>query len=238
MMWVFDLDDTLYLRSEPYLRAFHSLFPGVSLDENELIRTARHYDAESFDRYSRGLITIERMYIERVRDTFAVFGVQLSDEEAEALQAQYSANMRSILLQPGFREIILWGQKHGVRMGILSNGPSKRQRVKITALGLYEFFEEKEILVSDDIGVNKPALAVFREYEKRTGEKPENLWMIGDSYSSDIEGSLKAGWHAVWVKRDFLDNPSPAEYIPDMSSSDEKEIFRFLRETVKENTLP
>ena len=232
-MLVFDLDDTLYLRSEPYLRAFHKLFPEYDTDEAQLIRRARYYDADSFDRYSKGLITIERMYIERVRDTFNEFGISVSDEKAAEFQKQYSENMKSIILQPEFKKLLDWCRARNIRMGILTNGPSKRQRVKIQALGLYDYVKEEDVLASEDIGINKPDIRIFRTYEEKTGTKPDGLWMIGDSYKSDIAGSLQAGWHAAWIRRDFLDNPDPDTYIPEISEDDEKRLVQKLQSLYK-----
>lgn len=64
------------------------------------------------------------------------------------------------------------------------------------------------VVLSDDIGVNKPDVRLYRHAMERTGiSDPEAHLMIGDNPSTDIAGALAAGWHAMLLS----DTPVPAQ---------------------------
>ena len=80
---VFDIDDTLYLRSEPYLRTYREFFGGrLSLDEGELLQSNHIHKEELFQKRSRGEISMEEMLTGRTMATYRDFGVELSRQEA------------------------------------------------------------------------------------------------------------------------------------------------------------
>lgn len=74
--------------------------------------------------------------------------------------------------------------KKQYQLAILSNGPSVLQRNKLRWLGLYEIFDW--ILISEEIGYNKPDVRIFRYALRATGVKPEESVMIGDSVDADL----------------------------------------------------
>ena len=112
-------------------------------------------------------------------------------------------------------------------MGVLTNGASERQRAKLANLGVSAYFPEERILASQDVGVIKPELAIFRAYEEKTGFTPERLWMIGDNYETDITGALAAGWHALWLNRKKEKIPAGGA-LPDYEAETEEEICDYV----------
>jgi putative hydrolase of the HAD superfamily len=73
----------------------------------------------------------------------------------------------------------------GVRMALLTNGPSDGQRVKLAALGIAELFGK--IYISEEIGAAKPH--AFQHVLADLGVAPAQLLMVGDSLHDDIEGA-------------------------------------------------
>ena len=55
----------------------------------------------------------------------------------------------------------------GVRIGLITDGRSVQQRNKIEALGLGRWIENADIVVSEEIGSEKPALANYEYFMKR-----------------------------------------------------------------------
>jgi putative hydrolase of the HAD superfamily len=84
-------------------------------------------------------------------------------------------------------------------LGLLTNGPSDIQHLKLAATGLADCFDT--VVVSGELGVGKPDPAVFREVLGRLGVEPEAAVMVGDSWERDIEGAVGVGMSAVWVTR-------------------------------------
>lgn len=204
---VFDVDDTLYRRSDPYIRAYHKCFQKHIRNENgwptgiELYRTSRVYVEEEYRRRVLGEIDMEEMLIRRTLRSFAACGVCLTEKEALLFEEAYEREQSSIKLIPQFKAFFdtLVRSGQGVFLGILTNGPSGHQKRKIHVLGLARWIPEEHIVVSGDIGVSKPDLKAFRIYEKKCCVRPENTIMVGDNLEADIQGAEAAGWNALWV---------------------------------------
>ncbi len=87
------------------------------------------------------------------------------------------------------------------RLAVLTNGPSCLQREKLAASGLEHHFSA--VVASGDIGVGKPAVAVFAHTLEQLGLAPGSgeAVMVGDNVERDIDGALACGIHAVWLNR-------------------------------------
>jgi haloacid dehalogenase superfamily, subfamily IA, variant 3 with third motif having DD or ED/haloacid dehalogenase superfamily, subfamily IA, variant 1 with third motif having Dx(3-4)D or Dx(3-4)E len=87
----------------------------------------------------------------------------------------------------------------GYRLGLISNlWPFPVRRVfKEMKLGAY--FEH--LVYSFEVGVRKPDRRIFDHAAKLFGVNASECVMIGDSLSSDVEGSLAAGMDAILIDR-------------------------------------
>ncbi len=86
----------------------------------------------------------------------------------------------------------------GLKIGILTNGESYLQKNKLKLLKLEPFVDE--IVISGDVGEQKPALKPFKVMSEKIGIEPQNLLYVGDNPLNDVEGSRNAGYTPVWVK--------------------------------------
>jgi putative hydrolase of the HAD superfamily len=224
---VFDIDDTLYLRTVPYLSAFHEFFPGRgNIDEDALFRRNMQMSDEEYERHVRGETSFDEMHILRVQRTLAPFGITVNDEEARAFQRCYEQKQSEIRMTDGFRDVLEAAADRKVLLGVISNGNSANQRRKLSAIGVGRWIQERNVLVSGDIGISKPDARIFREFERRTGMAPQDIWMVGDSYATDIKGAGEAGWHTIWIERDY----QPDTYHPVLTEKDYKPDYRFTDE--------
>ena len=86
----------------------------------------------------------------------------------------------------------------GIRVGVLTNGPSALQRRKLEVSGLGR--EVDAIAISEEIGVAKPDGAAFVTALDLLGTRADETAMVGDSLENDIAGALAAGLAAaVWM---------------------------------------
>ncbi len=75
---------------------------------------------------------------------------------------------------------------------LATNGITAVQRGRIAATGTEKYF--KAIVISEEAGVAKPDAAFFQIGAEKTGNPPkENILMIGDSLTSDIQGAVNFG---------------------------------------------
>ena len=86
----------------------------------------------------------------------------------------------------------------GLKLGIITNGEHDLQWNKLRLLNFDYLFDE--IVISGDVGVQKPETKPFEVMSKKLGIEPQNLLYVGDNPLNDVEGSRKAGYTPVWVK--------------------------------------
>ena len=86
----------------------------------------------------------------------------------------------------------------GLKLGIVTNGEHDLQWNKLRLLNFDYLFDE--IVISGDVGVQKPESKPFEVMSEKLGIEPENLLYVGDNPLNDVEGSRKAGYIPVWVK--------------------------------------
>ena len=82
-------------------------------------------------------------------------------------------------------------------VGLLTNGPSDIQRLKLAQAGLTDAFGA--VVISGEFGVGKPDPAVFGAVLDGLGARPEDSVMVGDSWERDVLGARAAGMRAIWI---------------------------------------
>ncbi len=83
------------------------------------------------------------------------------------------------------------------RLGLLTNGPSDVQRIKLDRTGLGQHF--RSVVISGEVGTGKPDTEVFSLVLEGLGASPEQSVMVGDSWQRDVLGARAAGMTAIWV---------------------------------------
>ncbi|HLP02570.1 MAG TPA: HAD-IA family hydrolase [Opitutaceae bacterium] len=89
-------------------------------------------------------------------------------------------------------------RRRGLKLAILSNWDSRLHRV-VAGHGWREWLDH--VFVSADLGVEKPAHAIFAYAATALGCRPDEILHVGDSWQHDVVGALGAGWHAAWIDR-------------------------------------
>ena len=100
-----------------------------------------------------------------------------------------------------------------LKLGLLTNGATATQWVKIRQFGLERFFDH--IQVEGDVGFGKPDLRAFQFALSSLGASSENTWMVGDNLLSDIQGAQGAGIYAVWMDAHLNGLDSESSVTPD-----------------------
>ena len=89
----------------------------------------------------------------------------------------------------------------GVRTGLITDGRSVQQRNKIEALGLSRWIDEEDIVISEEFGSEKPALANYDYFMKRYPECHDFTY-VGDNPRKDFIAPNALGWATVCLKDD------------------------------------
>jgi len=96
------------------------------------------------------------------------------------------------------------------RLGLLTNGPSDIQHLKLDQTGLAGHFGS--VVISGELGRGKPDPAIFQAVLAELEVAPDRTVMIGDSWERDVAGAVEAGLAgAVWVAagREPPETPPP-----------------------------
>ena len=131
----------------------------------------------------------------RVRD---VLGADVADSEADAVFEIYmNAYQSNWALFADVRPCL--NALRGLRLGVISNGPSMEQRRKLTQLGLGPSFEH--IVISEECGCAKPNTVIFAKACELANVAADDAWYVGDHFEIDYCGATAAGLRAVWLNR-------------------------------------
>lgn len=105
-------------------------------------------------------------------------------------------------LYPEVETCLISVQKRGYRLGILSNW-DKRLRAILKGLELDQYFEH--IIISSEVGVEKPHPEIFRIATEIFKISPDHAILIGDEPEFDQLGAWNAGWQVGLVRRPEVD---------------------------------
>lgn len=213
---IFDLDDTLYNQEQPFKRAVQAHLPVQDEQMEALYIAFRLYADEVFEAATAGEMTLEASHIYRMKRALADFGHQVSDELALTIQKDYQENQGKLLLSPEFPAIFDYCHQHKIRLGIITNGPHLHQLRKLQSLEMTKWISDDVTIISGQVGVTKPAKAIFDLMVEKMQLLPEELCYVGDSFENDVVGAKGAGWKAIWLnhrKRKAPQSPYQADSV-------------------------
>ena len=199
---LFDLDDTLADSSAVEERIWNDVaaliarrFDGLdrgALRARYLEALHRHYPA-----LAAGDIDMPTFRRIRLADALEPWG-PLEDELLEAYIAEKARIADEMVPAAGAIETVRALRERGIRVGVLTNGPSAFQRRKLETSGVGT--EVDAIAVSGELGVAKPDERAFELALALLGTDAGETAMVGDSLENDVLGAMRAGLAAVvWM---------------------------------------
>ncbi|MEQ8548929.1 MAG: YjjG family noncanonical pyrimidine nucleotidase [Cyclobacteriaceae bacterium] len=82
------------------------------------------------------------------------------------------------------------------RMSVITNGFDDVQEIKLQLSGLAPYFEE--VITSETTGHKKPAKEIYEYALGKVGCSAEEVLMIGDNHTADVQGALSAGIRPIF----------------------------------------
>jgi HAD superfamily hydrolase (TIGR01509 family) len=181
---LFDLDGTLIGPPEAAFRRAIAEF----VEFHRLDGAAFEWlTGDALARWSESMST----YFERVAERF---GLADPDRLLAWYRARYLASLAPI---EGVVDGLARLRQAGWRTGIVTNGPTDVQLVKLAHVGLDRLVDA--VCASEAEGSWKPDEKIFRRAAEKAGASPEGAWMVGDSLEADIAGGNALGMTTAWV---------------------------------------
>lgn len=145
----------------------------------------------------RGAIDKESLKAERFRRLFAEFSLPVDPGPFSVRYLQLLATEAPLL--EGAEDFVRTLADSGVRLAVATNGVASVQRGRFSRSPIGALLPD--LLISEELGAEKPAREFFSEAFRRIGRKESGtsgVVLIGDSWNADVEGALGFGLDAIW----------------------------------------
>ena len=124
---------------------------------------------------------------------------------AAGIVAYHDTKLAYIKPNPDVIPTLIALRDEGCKLGIVSNGRSVKQWEKLIRLGLHHFFDA--VIISEDVGSEKPQSKIFRVAIEELGVKPEETIYVSDDLETDVLGANKAGLISIRVIKQKHEEP-------------------------------
>ena len=216
-----DLDDTVYdfsaASEESFRETYELLQYGRFFDSFEhYLSIYKPYNLELWRIYGEGKITKEELNKRRYSYPLECVGIHDQELADTFCKEALSRIPTKGPLMPGAIKLLEY-LRPKYRMFILSNGFKELQSRKMHAAGIDKYFDE--LILSEDIGVNKPNRELYDYALQKTGSTLEESLMIGDMFETDIAGAANIGMEQIYY------NPKGKQGHPFMPTYEVKHLL-------------
>ncbi|MGL4819252.1 MAG: HAD family hydrolase [Bacilli bacterium] len=186
---LFDLDETLISHR-------HSIARFVDYQYNEFYTSLKHipfltWRSAFLEREKNGYVTKDIVYAELIE----LFPIELS---ADTLYAHFLEHFHKYTVPYENTNALIHSLRlDGYKLGLITNGGTLIQERKIKQLGYAALFDV--IVISESIGYEKPARAIFEHALTEMRTSAEKCIFIGDHPINDIFGAKQLGMRSVWI---------------------------------------
>lgn len=182
----FDLDDTLYKEIDFLKSGYHKVA--------ELVEKRFHYDAKDvYEHLYNWYIKGENPYA-CLNETYG-----LDNPIIDYLNV-YRFHQPSMQLSDGVEDTLNELKYRGVILGLITDGRTISQKNKIEALGLERWFEEKNIIISEEFGSEKTDERNFRYFIEQYPEA--SFYYVGDNPKKDFVIPNRLHWKTIMLEDD------------------------------------
>jgi putative hydrolase of the HAD superfamily len=199
----FDLDHTLWDFEANSRLTLAELYNSLGLmargvDNFDLFhKNYTIHNDKLWERYRNGYIKVNELRWKRMWLTLLDF--KIGDEALARLMGDLFLESlpERTLLFPYAHEILRYLIAREYKLHLITNGFEKTQLSKVEHAGLVPYFTE--VVTSESSNSLKPHKEIFQYAFWKTGARPSESIMIGDSVEADIQGGINAGIDQVYV---------------------------------------
>ncbi|UCD38007.1 MAG: TIGR02253 family HAD-type hydrolase, partial [Fidelibacterota bacterium] len=190
---IFDLDNTLLdfmkMKDAAIRSAIDAMLEaGLTVEKEQAVQTVKRiYDEkgyeyqEVFDEFLRHLTgEVDYKYL------------------ASAIVAYRRAKEASLMLYPRVNVTLMLLAKLGLKLGVVSDAPSREAWLRLCYLNLHHLFDA--VVTHDDTGVHKPAPEPFYKICNLLQIEPDEALMVGDWPEKDMVGAKQVGMTTAFAR--------------------------------------
>lgn len=195
ILW--DIDGTLlnFDAAESYaIRKCFEIF-GMGVCTDEMIAHYSVINRTYWERLERGEISKQEVLVGRYREFFATEGLPV--ENAEAFNTEYQLRLGDYAFFYDNAYELVKKLKTKVKQYAVTNGTLVAQERKLEKSELNQLLDG--VFISDVLGVEKPNVGFFTKVFEAIGDyEKDEVLIVGDSLTSDIQGGNHAGIRCCW----------------------------------------
>ena len=117
---------------------------------------------------------------------------------ASGIVAYRKAREASLILYPNVNSTLITLSKWGLKLGVVSDAPSREAWMRICSVNLHHIFDA--IVTFHDTGMHKPSPEPFEKISSLLKVPPKNSLMVGDWPERDVIGAKKLGMKTAFAK--------------------------------------
>ena len=117
---------------------------------------------------------------------------------AAGIVAYRRAREANLMAYPNVNKTLLALSKSGIKLGVVSDAPSREAWMRIYYLNLYHYFDV--VITFDDSGERKPSPIPFQLALDGMGLRSEETIMIGDWPERDVVGAQQIGMKTAFAR--------------------------------------
>jgi len=144
-------------------------------------------------------LTFWAEFTRRLYERTNVRGGAASDCQGHALEIRDIFGSRGFSLFEDSAPVLRELKGRGFPVGVISNWP-RGLSCFLEELGIRSLVET--VVVSDEVGIEKPDPRIFQIAINRLGVPPSSILHVGDQVVDDVEGALAVGMRPVLISRD------------------------------------
>ena len=174
----------------------------------EFVSLYKPHNIELWDKYGKDQVTkdylsFDRFFFPLAHGSKVIQSSKFKIQNLASLAEQLSEDFLNMTTA---RFSLLEGAEELVRylaakypLTVVTNGFIEVQYEKFDKSGLRDCFAH--IVLSEEVGCQKPNPRIFEEALRLNGVQAEDVVMIGDSWTSDIQGAINAGIDQIWITK-------------------------------------
>jgi 2-haloacid dehalogenase len=207
---LFDADDTLFDYPASEAIALRSTFEEFGqVYRADILRIYQIFNRQVWAEFERGETTSQDLRLKRFRLLFDEIDAPLDPQD---FSLRYLENLSCTgKLLAGAAEVLqaLSGRYH---IALVTNGLSEVNHPRLERSIIHPFIEKT--FVSEEIGAAKPDAGFFEAVFREIGNPPKNqVLIIGDSLSSDMQGGINYGIDTCWFNPGRKATDLPVTYV-------------------------
>ena len=190
---VFDLDNTLldFMQMKEFAvkAAVKGMIEaGLLVDEDQSYREIiAIYEEFGWENQQVFDVFIEKQ-VGYVEHKFLVAGIVAYRRAREA----------NLMAYPNVNKTLMALTKAGIKLGVVSDAPSREAWLRIYYLNLYHFFDV--VITFDDSGERKPSAVPFKMSLEALQLEPKETIMVGDWPERDVVGAQQIGMKTAFAR--------------------------------------